>query len=95
MEGEREGRRMAGIASFNSEQTTKYVAVVKYRASHNTAQKKKQEIIEKSNDLSCKSRKNMPELLGSNMNIEDPARQTNFKALWRSFNYPKPQMTHQ
>lgn len=36
-----------------------------------------------------KKRKNMLELLGSYLNIADPARQTNFKALWRTFNYPK------
>lgn len=36
-----------------------------------------------------KSRKNMPELLGSILNIADPARQTNFQAQWRTFNYPK------
>lgn len=31
----------------------------------------------------------MPELLGSILNIADPARQTNFQAQWRTFNYPK------
>lgn len=36
-----------------------------------------------------KKKKNMLELLGSYLNIADTARQTNFKALWRTFNYPK------
>lgn len=36
-----------------------------------------------------KGRKNTLELLGSNLNIADSARQTNFKALWKTFNYPK------
>lgn len=38
MEGEREGRKLAGNTPFNSKKNPKfYVAVIKYRASHNTA----------------------------------------------------------
>lgn len=83
MEGEKEGRRMAGNASFNSEK--------KLNMLHHTtqlSQKKKQDITEKSNDVSCKKQKEHARIGWINFEYSK-ARQTNFKALWRTFNYPK------
>lgn len=54
MDGEREGRRMAGNTSFNSKKKKLNFMLLQPNTEHHTIQlsQKKQDITEKSNDLS-------------------------------------------
>lgn len=70
MEGEKEGRRKAGNASFNSEKK-------KLNMLHHTtqlSQKKKQDITEESNDLSCKKQKEHARIAWINFEYSRPSK---------------------